>query len=45
VVREPREATWGKGDGGRVSIGNVDGDSGTDSGTDSGGGDCESFTD
>lgn len=41
MVREPREATWGKGDGGRVSIGNVDGGSGTDSG----GGDCESFTD
>ena len=42
MVREPRETTWGgKGDGGCVSIGGIDGGSGIDSG----GGDCESSMD
>lgn len=42
MVREPREATWGgKGDGGHVTIGGIDGGSDTDSG----GGDWESFMD
>ena len=42
MVREPRETSWrGKGDGGRVSIGGIDGGSDTNSG----GGDCESFMD